>query len=39
MLYIPNTKPFPLAVGADGIAINSDGSLLYYCPLSPRRLD
>ena len=38
MLYIPNTKPFPLAVGADGIAINSDGSLLYYCPLSSRRL-
>ena len=38
MLYIPNTKPFPLAVGADGIAISSDGALLYYCPLSSRRL-
>lgn len=26
------------AVGADGIAISADGSLLYYCPLSSRRL-
>jgi sugar lactone lactonase YvrE len=25
-------------VGADGIAISTDGSLLYYCPLSSRRL-
>ncbi|WP_405984115.1 SMP-30/gluconolactonase/LRE family protein [Streptomyces sp. NBC_00872] len=25
-------------VGADGIAISADGSLLYYCPLSGRRL-
>ncbi|MFC4036247.1 L-dopachrome tautomerase-related protein [Streptomyces polygonati] len=25
-------------VGADGIAISSDGALLYYCPLSGRRL-
>ncbi|WP_433286821.1 L-dopachrome tautomerase-related protein [Pseudonocardia sp. CA-142604] len=25
-------------VGADGIAISADGSLLYYCPLSSRRL-
>jgi sugar lactone lactonase YvrE len=37
-LYLPNQKPFPLAVGADGIAISSDGSRLYYCPLSSRRL-
>ena len=37
-LYIPNQKPFPLAVGADGIAINSDGSRLYYSPLTSRRL-
>jgi sugar lactone lactonase YvrE len=26
------------AVGADGIAISADGSRLYYCPLSSRRL-
>ncbi|MEW1683625.1 L-dopachrome tautomerase-related protein [Streptomyces sp. NPDC093594] len=26
------------AVGADGIAISADGSLLYYCPLAGRRL-
>jgi sugar lactone lactonase YvrE len=26
------------AVGADGIAISADGALLYYCPLSSRRL-
>ncbi|MGB7574054.1 MAG: L-dopachrome tautomerase-related protein [Thermodesulfobacteriota bacterium] len=38
MLYLPNQKPFPLAVGADGIAISSDGSRLYYSPLSSRRL-
>jgi sugar lactone lactonase YvrE len=37
-LYLPGQKPFPLAVGADGIAISSDGSRLYYCPLSSRRL-
>lgn len=37
MLYLPNHKPFPLGVGADGIAISNDGSL-YYCPLSSRRL-
>ena len=38
LLNIPNQKPFPLAVGADGIAISSDGSRLYYSPLSSRRL-
>lgn len=38
MLYLPGQKPLPLAVGADGIAISSDGSRLYYCPLSSRRL-
>ncbi len=38
LLYLPGQKPFPLAVGADGIAISSDGSRLYYCPLSSRRL-
>ncbi len=37
-LYIPNQKPFPLQVGADGIAISSDGSRLYYCPLTSRHL-
>ena len=26
------------AVGADGIALSADGSRLYYCPLSSRRL-
>jgi len=26
------------SMGADGIAINSDGSRLYYCPLGSRRL-
>jgi sugar lactone lactonase YvrE len=26
------------SMGADGIAISSDGSLLYYCPLGSRRL-
>jgi sugar lactone lactonase YvrE len=28
----------PLRMGADGIAISADGSLLYYCPLISRRL-
>jgi sugar lactone lactonase YvrE len=26
------------AMGSDGIAINSDGSRLYYCPLASRKL-
>jgi sugar lactone lactonase YvrE len=38
LLNIPNQKPFPLAVGADGIAISNDGARLYYSPLSSRRL-
>ena len=28
----------PVTFGADGIAINADGSELYYCPLISRRL-
>lgn len=28
----------PFAVGSDGIAISADGSRLWYCPLSSRRL-
>lgn len=27
-----------LGIGSDGIAISSDGKLLYYCPLASRRL-
>jgi len=38
LLYIPNQKPVPLQVGADGIAISSDGSRLYYSPLTSRHL-
>ena len=38
LLYLPGQKPFPLSVAADGIAISSDGSRLFYCPLSSRRL-
>jgi sugar lactone lactonase YvrE len=30
----PGGTPSPLLVGADGIAISSDGRRLYYCPLS-----
>ena len=37
LLHIPNQKPFPLQVGADGIAISSDGSRLFYCPLTSRQ--
>ncbi|MDZ7966176.1 MAG: L-dopachrome tautomerase-related protein [Nostoc sp. DedSLP03] len=28
----------PVKMGSDGIAINADGSRLYYCPLASRRL-
>jgi sugar lactone lactonase YvrE len=31
-------KPSRLSIGADGIAISSDGKRLYYCPLASRRL-
>lgn len=31
-------KPKYIGLGADGIAISSDGSRLYYCPLASRRL-
>lgn len=34
----PNEAPKYLGLGSDGIAISSDGSRLYYCPLSSRRL-
>jgi sugar lactone lactonase YvrE len=34
MVRPPKGKPEPLKVGADGIAISSDGKRLYYCPLS-----
>lgn len=30
--------PTPYASGSDGIAISADGSRLFYCPLSSRRL-
>lgn len=30
--------PKPMTVGSDGIAINSDGSRLWFCPLSSRAL-
>ena len=38
LLHIPDHKPFPLAVGADGIAMSADGSRLYYSPLTSRHL-
>ncbi|WP_422769106.1 L-dopachrome tautomerase-related protein [Plantactinospora sp. WMMC1484] len=34
----PDGPPSPVTMGADGIAISSDGSRLYYCPLASRRL-
>ena len=33
-----NAPPSPFKVGADGIAISSNGDRLYYCPLSSRTL-
>lgn len=38
MQRIPNEVPQYLGLGSDGIAISSDGSRLYYCPLASRRL-
>lgn len=34
----PNGPPKPVTMGSDGIAISSDGSRLFYCPLVSRRL-
>lgn len=34
----PGQSPKPIALGSDGIAISSDGSRLFYCPLAARRL-
>lgn len=34
----PDAPPTSIAMGSDGIAIGADGSRLYYCPLSCRRL-
>jgi sugar lactone lactonase YvrE len=34
----PGQPPKRLSMGSDGIAISSDGSRLYYCPLASRRL-
>jgi sugar lactone lactonase YvrE len=34
----PDGPPKPITLGSDGIAINADGSRLYYCPLASRRL-
>ena len=38
MQRVPNESPKYLALGSDGIALGSDGSRLYYCPLASRRL-
>ena len=38
MERVPNESPKYLALGSDGIALSSDGSRLYYCPLASRRL-
>ena len=38
MERVPNEPPKYLALGSDGIALGSDGSRLYYCPLASRRL-
>lgn len=38
MQRVPNEAPQYLGLGSDGIAISSDGSRLYYCPLASRRL-
>ena len=37
-MKLPGQAPSKLQVGADGIAISSDGKTLYYCPLISRRL-
>ena len=38
MQRVPNESPKYLNLGSDGIALSSDGSRLYYCPLASRRL-
>jgi sugar lactone lactonase YvrE len=38
MLRRPGQPPKPALLGSDGIAISPDGSRLFYCPLSSRRL-
>jgi sugar lactone lactonase YvrE len=38
MVRPPSGPPQPFAVPADGIALSSDGTTLYYCPLSSRHL-
>ena len=38
MQRVPNESPKYLNLGSDGIALGSDGSRLYYCPLASRRL-
>ena len=38
MQRVPNEPPQYLNLGSDGIALGSDGSRLYYCPLASRRL-
>ncbi|XXF76884.1 L-dopachrome tautomerase-related protein [Myxococcaceae bacterium GXIMD 01537] len=37
-LRLPGQPPKPLRVGADGIALNADGSRLYFCALASRAL-
>ncbi len=34
----PGSRPKPVTMGSDGIAISHDGSRLYFCPLVSRRL-
>src|SRR5204862_7520160 len=38
MMRQPGQPPRPITFGSDGIAISSDGSWLYYCPLASRKL-
>ncbi|HEY9155384.1 MAG TPA: L-dopachrome tautomerase-related protein [Opitutaceae bacterium] len=38
MVREPGQRAHPLAVGCDGIALNADGSLLYYSPLTGNHL-
>ncbi|HWN97356.1 MAG TPA: L-dopachrome tautomerase-related protein [Methylomirabilota bacterium] len=34
----PAQPPEPIRIGADGIALSSDGARLFYCPLASRKL-
>jgi len=38
MVRPPGGEPTPYESGSDGIALSADGTHLYYCPLSSRRL-